>query len=205
MSDSDIHVIGAGGHAKVVIAALLSTGLSVHAVYDDDPDKWNTSLLGHPVVGPISRLAGMQGSAFIAIGDNRKRWEIAKHFPQLSWISVIHPNACVHFSAQIGAGTVICAGCVVQPDTVIGKHVIVNTSSSIDHDCRIEDFAHITPGTHLSGGVSIGKGTLVGTGSSIVPGVRIGQWSTIGAGSTVIQDIPERVTAAGVPSRIVNY
>ncbi|MBN1877732.1 MAG: transferase, partial [Anaerolineae bacterium] len=33
-------VLGAGGHAKVVISTLQAAGYRVEAVYDDDAQKW---------------------------------------------------------------------------------------------------------------------------------------------------------------------
>lgn len=34
-----LYVLGAGGHAKVVVSTLLAAGLSVDGLFDDDPSK----------------------------------------------------------------------------------------------------------------------------------------------------------------------
>jgi len=84
---------------------------------------------------------------------------------------------------------------------VLGRHVIVNTGATIDHDCIVGDFAHIGPGVHLAGMVKVGAGAFLGIGSVVLPGLAIGEWSMVGAGAVVIRDVPDRVTAYGVPAK----
>jgi UDP-perosamine 4-acetyltransferase len=74
----------------------------------------------------------------------------------------------------------------------------------VDHDCLIETGAHIGPGSALAGNVEVGREAFLGAGTCVVPGVRIGCRAIIGAGSVVIRDIPDDVTAMGVPARIVS-
>jgi sugar O-acyltransferase (sialic acid O-acetyltransferase NeuD family) len=195
-------VLGASGHAKVVIATLLASGWEVMAAYDDDPTRLGSVVMGVPVVGPIdlwSATAGEQG--VIAIGSNRVRAAVAARLKGRRFATAVHPMAWVAPTARLGKGTVVFAGAIIQPDTVLGRHVIVNTGASIDHDCRVDDFVHIAPGVRLAGGVTVGEGALVGIGASVIPGVRIGAWATAGAGACVIRDVPACATVAGVPAR----
>jgi sugar O-acyltransferase (sialic acid O-acetyltransferase NeuD family) len=199
---TQVSVIGAGGHAKVVIAALQAAGHDVCGVWDDNPALWGDDLHGIPILGPISGLA-LAGPAVatIAIGSNRARREISRLFPNAEWMTVVHPRAWVHESVRLGPGTVVCAGAVIQPDVVIGAHVIVNTAATVDHDCQVADFAHLAPGAHLAGAVRVGEGAFLGVGSSAIPEVSIGEWAIVGAGGVVIRDVPATVTVAGVPVR----
>ncbi len=201
-SAQKIAVIGAGGHAKVVISTLAAAGQLAVVAFDDDPSRWGSEVLGVPVPGPITGAVNAAfDSALIAIGNNARRKEIAGTV-NLEWITVIHPSAYVHSAVKLGEGTVVFAGAVIQPETVIGDHVIVNTGATIDHDCRIADFAHIAPGASLAGNVVVGEGTLVGIGSSVIPGIRIGSWATLGAGAVAVRDIPDHAVAIGVPAGI---
>src|SRR6056297_307029 len=118
-----VWVIGAGGHAKVVIATLQASGRDVAGVLDDDAAKHGTTVLGVPVLGPVERAAG--GEALVAIGNNAVRKRIAEALPEVRWASAVHPSAVVHPSVQVGAGSVVFAGAVVQPETRLGRHVIV--------------------------------------------------------------------------------
>jgi sugar O-acyltransferase (sialic acid O-acetyltransferase NeuD family) len=194
--EDGIVVIGAGGHAKVLMSTLTASGCSIAAVFDDDHTKWGTNAQGI-CVSRIERERG--GPAIIGIGDNAQRREMARAVT-FEWQTVVHPSACVHPSAKLGRGTVVFAGAVVQPDAVIGDHVIVNTGATIDHDCVVGDYAHLAPGVHLAGSVDVGEGAFLGIGSAVIPGVRIGRWSTLGAGAVATRDVADGVVAVGVPA-----
>lgn len=196
-------VLGAGGHAKVVVATLQAAGHPICGVLDDDETIWGRYLLGEKVNGPVRRASEYKDAVCIlAVGDNSVRHRLADHLEGgVEWGIAVHPSATIHPSVTIGNGTVVFAGAVIQPDTKIGAHAIINTGSTVDHDSVIEDYAHIAPGTHLAGGVRVGEGVLMGIGSVALPGVRIGAWSIVGAGGVVTQHIKERETAIGIPAR----
>lgn len=192
-------MLGAGGHAKVVIATAREAGWTVAAVYDDERGRWGDKVLGAPVRGPLAAALEEPRTAVLALGDNRLRARLAGELA-LDWATLVHPGAIVHASARLAPGAVVFAGAVVQPDCAIGAHAIVNTASSLDHDCRLGDFAHLAPGGRLAGHVTVGAGSLVGIGCAVAPGVAIGDWSTVGAGSAVLRDVAAGATVAGSPA-----
>jgi len=202
--NSPIAVIGAGGHAKVVLATLQAIGYGTFVVYDDSPDKWGTEMMGVPVRGPVERIAEDRIlRAVIAIGDNDIRRRLSIKIRGIEWLTAVHPHAWVHSSVRLGAGTVVFAGAVIQPEARIGDHVIVNTAATIDHECVVGDYAHIAPGAHLAGRVEVAEGTFIGMGCNVIQCLQIGKWSTVGAGSVVTKPIPDHVTAVGVPARVI--
>lgn len=213
MSRGRAAVLGAGGHAKVVIATLQAAGWEVASAWDDAEERHGSRILGVPVRGAIAEAAGVTEAAeagvngyVIGIGDNRDRRRIAGGSAEgldLPWISAVHPRATVHPSVALGEGTVVFAGAVIQPDTVVGRHAVVNTGASIDHDCRLGDFVHVAPGCRLGGGVSVGGGALVGIGSVVLPGATVGAWATVGAGAVVIRSVADGETTVGAPARPV--
>lgn len=197
-------VLGASGHAKVVIGLLQTLGMSVGSVYDDDRTKAGAMILGVRIAGTISDIPDREGTlAVLAIGDNAARLRVSARFKRLNWATLVHPAAWVHPSARLGPGTVVFAGAVIQPDSLLGTHVIVNTAASVDHDCVIGDFAHLAPGSRLAGHVRVGAGALLGLGATVIPAVSIGDWARVGAGAVVIADVPGKATAVGVPARIL--
>ncbi len=195
-------VIGAGGHAKVVIATARAAGFEVVALYDDNSILHGTDLVGVPIIGSIDAMVGDDRPCILAIGNNHIRQKIAERLCGNHWVSIIHPYSVVDDSVSIGEGTVIFAGVVIQPGCIVGKHAILNTRSSIDHDCKIGDYAHLAPGVSLAGDVEIGEGTMIGIGSSIIPQLKVGCWSVVGAGAAVTQHIENWVLVVGVPAKV---
>ena len=203
--DKGVTILGAGGHAKVVISTLMSAGFQIKRILDDNPDKWGSRIFDIDVTGPFSRIdPGSTEHAVIAIGDNKTRKRIAEKLQHVRWVTaVIHPDAYVHPSVRLGRGTVVFAKAAVQPDTVIGDHCVVNTGGTIDHDCRIGNYVHIAPGVNLAGEVCLGEGVFCGIGGKAITGITVGRWSTVGAGGVVINDLPEYSLAVGIPARVI--
>ena len=196
-----IAVIGAGGHAGVVISTLLEAGFAISGVFDDDPARHGSVVLGYRVLGPPERIRelGLR-KAIAAIGDNHARQRIVQRLPDLEWQTVVHPGAYVGSNVQLGAGTVVMIRCVIRPNTSIGAHVIINTAAVVGHECVIEDYVHVAGSLHVAGGCAIETGAFLGLGVVAVPGVRIGAWTVVGAGAAVTHDLPSHILAAGVPA-----
>ncbi len=203
IAGSSVHVIGGGGHAKVVIRTLLDLGYAIAAVFDDNPKLWGLRLLGYPIVGPVERIRDCPPlPAVIAIGAIAVRMALAERL-NLPWLTVVDRHAHVDPTVRLGRGTVVMRGAIIQADSSLGDHVIVNTAASVDHDCAVANHVHICPGVHLAGGVTVGEAAFLGIGSVAIPGVRIGAATIIGAGAAVVRDLPERVLAVGVPARVI--
>jgi sugar O-acyltransferase (sialic acid O-acetyltransferase NeuD family) len=205
-----IVLLGAGGHAKVVWDSLSrmrdENAIQVVAVLDDDARLWGKAFMNLTVQGAIHEIAQVQAeAAVIAVGDNAARRRVYETVKALGipLLNVIHPSAVIGADVQLGDGIVAFANVVVNVGSRIGDNVILNTACTVDHDCVIGAHAHIAPGVHLAGGVSIGEGTLMGIASSAIPLVDIGRWVTVGAGSVVVRNIPDNVTIAGIPARIL--
>jgi len=63
---------------------------------------------------------------------------------------------------------------------------------------------HICPGARLAGEVQVGARSWIGIGASVIQQVRIGSDVTVGAGAAVLRDLPDGITAVGVPARILS-
>lgn len=194
-----IAMIGAGGHAKVIIEIVEACNDQV--VFVNDTDANISDILNYRVSHEMPE-PGVP--VIVSIGNNKIRKRIAGAIANPCY-TAIHPRATVSSRATLGEGTVVMAGAVINSGASVGRHCIINTNASVDHDCVIGDYAHIAPGVALAGNVSVGEGTLVGVGSSIIPGVKIGSWVTIGAGSVVIADVPDHAVVVGVPADVLKY
>lgn len=208
---SALLLLGAGGHARVVAETALSSGRFSRIAFLDDRRAGTVQLaqqLGWPVIGPLSasldpQITNQFHSALVAIGNATVR---------LQWLQIlsasgyelpvlIHPTAWVSPSAQLGIGSVVFAQAAIQAQAVIGSGAILNTGCSVDHDAQLGDGVHICPGARLAGEVQVGDRSWIGIGASVIQQIRIGADVTVGAGAAVVRDLPDGVTAVGVPAR----
>lgn len=204
-----IIVLGAGGHAKVVIDALKAAGADILGAVDPDETTHGTHILGVSVLGADDVVLEHTPDAVALVngvgstGPSSRRQELYRHFRNVdfAFVSVIHPSAVIGGEVEMADAVQIMAGAVVQPGCRIGANAIINTRASVDHDCVIGDHVHIAPGAVLGGGITIGGGSHIGVGSSVIQNVRIGENVLVAAGAAVVTDVPEGARIAGVPAR----
>jgi sugar O-acyltransferase (sialic acid O-acetyltransferase NeuD family) len=206
-------VIGAGGHARVLLDALHAAGGDVeYVLIDADASRIGSSVDGIPVVGTdesLDALVSAGAAAFVVgvggNGNNRIRKRIFDRAiaAGLRPLSVIHPASIRSPHATVESGSQLLAGSIVNPGSVVGVNAIINTGSVVDHDCSVGAHAHVATGARLAGGVHLGEGVHVGAGATILPGVRVGEWTVVGAGGVVVRDVPDHLVIAGVPARVL--
>ena len=203
-------VLGAGGHAKVLVDILQEKGQEILAICDADFLKEGTKLLGVSVYGSEEFIFRQKPERIFlvnglgSIGNGIARTDLFLRFKQqgYSFATIVSPHACVSRNAGIDEGTCVFQGAIIQAGSRIGRNVIVNTRASVDHDCIIADHCHIAPGVTLSGNVTIGEGAHIGCGATIIQGIRVGRRSLVAAGSVVVRNVEEETTVMGIPARV---
>ncbi|MUT68734.1 acetyltransferase [Paenibacillus sp. NEAU-GSW1] len=199
-------IIGAGGHAKVIID-ILRADPHVELIgcigQSDGSDVLGLQVIGGDEQLPLLREQGVN-HAFIAVGNNARRLALAELAESIGFelINAVSPHAYVASSALLGRGVAVMPGAIIQPDTVIGSCSIINTGATVDHDGVIGESCHIAPGCTLSGCVTVGDLSFLGTGAKVIDGMNIGKSCMVGAGSVVIRNIPDYALAVGVPAII---
>lgn len=205
----NIVIIGASGHARVVIDVIEKEGAFNIIGLIDAYQPTGTKMFDYEVLGEESALPALIGEyriagGIVAIGDNWTRHKIVRRlleiYPGFSFVTAIHPSACVARGVTIGRGTVVMAGCVINSASQIGDFCIINTNSSIDHDNRISDYASVAPGATTGGDVALGRFSAISLGAKVVHGVAIGDHTVIGAGATLLDDVPSHSIALGAPA-----
>lgn len=173
----------------------------------DENYREQTSVHDLPVFGDARWLVQAPGAKVaIGIGMTAPRHRITRLIEREfgnRFLLLLHPRAWVGDRVEIGAGSIVCANASVTTDIAVGRHVQLHVGCTIGHDTVIGDFVTVAPGANVSGRVHIGEGTFVGAGAVILPDVKVGRWSMIGAGAVVTRDIPDNVTAVGVPARVI--
>jgi sugar O-acyltransferase (sialic acid O-acetyltransferase NeuD family) len=205
-------ILGAGGHAKVLAETAFATGQFSRIAFLDDRcanSDGPLMVLGWPVLGPLSQALEPSalnsfGAALVGFGHASMRLGWIEQLSAMGYILpvLVHPTAWVSPSAEIGLGSVVLAQAAVQAEAVIGTGTILNTGCSVDHDSRLAAGVHVCPGARLAGEVQVGRHSWIGIGASVIQQIRIGSNVTVGAGAAVVCDLPDGVTAKGVPARV---
>ena len=203
-------LIGAGGHARVVLDAARAQGLDVAAAVDADASKHGQRIDDVPIVGderqlPALRSAGIS-AAILGVGSvdvGPKRADLFARIVAAGFALPVvrHPSSVVASTAQFGDATVLFANAVVNPGARIGRNVILNTAAAVDHDCVIGDHVHVSPGARLAGGVTVGAGSHIGMGAIVIQGLRVGPGALVAAGAVVLSDVEDGHRVAGIPAR----
>ena len=101
----------------------------------------------------------------------------------------------IHPGAQLGPGLFIDHGMGI----VIGETAEIGANCTIYHQVTLGGTGKDTGKRHPT----IGDNVLIGAGAKILGPVYIGDNVRVAAGSVVLCNLPENVTAAGVPARVV--
>ena len=200
-------MIGAGGHARVLLSTLLELGRQVVGFADREPSE--EALLGIPCIGSDDAVLGYEPQQVLlvngvgSVGSVGNRLRVYDYFIGRSYrfASVIHSSACIAPDAHMDEGVQIMAGAIIQTGCVAHENSIINTGAQLDHDCIIDAHAHVAPGAVLSGNVHVRARSHVGAGATIIQGVNIGPDAIVGAGAVVLTDVPASCTVVGVPAR----
>ena len=116
-------------------------------------------------------------------------------------MTLIDPQATIGTDIRLGPGAIVCSGARLETNIETGRHVHVSENCTVGHDTRLSDYVTAFPQAAIAGNVTIGAGTTVGTQAAIIQGLDVGADVMVGAGAVVIRDVPDGVTAVGVPAR----
>ncbi len=82
---------------------------------------------------------------------------------------------------------------------VVGETAVVDDDVSILHDVTLGG----TGKEHEDRHPKIRRGVMIGAGAKILGNIEVGHCSRIAAGSVVIKPVPNNVTVAGIPAKVV--
>jgi sugar O-acyltransferase (sialic acid O-acetyltransferase NeuD family) len=200
-------ILGAGGHAKVLIDALQQLKSPILGI--TDPRSEIQMLMGIPVLGDDDKILDYSPQDVLLVntlgsikntGARRKLYDTWKtkgyHFA-----TVVHPKAILAPDVQLAEGVQVLAGAIINTGTQIGKNSIINTGSILEHDCNIGSHIHIAPGVRIAGQVHIGDNSHIGIGSTIIQNLTIGENCLIAAGAVVVTSCQDNLLMMGVPAK----
>ena len=105
------------------------------------------------------------------------------------------------FQCDINPAAVIGRGIFLDHATglVVGETAVIEDDVSILHDVTLGG----TGKEHEDRHPKIRHGVMIGAGAKILGNIEVGHCSRIAAGSVVIKPVPNNVTVAGIPARVV--
>lgn len=207
MRINKMYIIGAGGHAKVVLDAVkhCANPVSIAGLIDETYERKGESLYGIRINEISINEIPVNSQFHVAIGNNVDRQRLSELLKSkgLTPLSVFHKMSSVSKYANIAGGVFAAACSTLGPSSKLHEGVIVNHNAIVDHDCHISMYSHVGPGAILGGNVKIGKKVFIGSGASVLPGLTIVDNVVIGSGAVVVRDILEPGTYVGVPAKKV--
>lgn len=209
--EKHVVLLGAGGHAHVLLSLLSMQKRGVLAVYDDNQSLHGKQFgpTGLTISGGLNQVEQHNASEIElvnAIGSAHRpaaRQTVYKRAIALGYCfaSLRHEQATVACEAVLEPGCQIMAGVTIQAGAKIRANALINTRAIIDHDSIIGEHTHVAPGVTICGGVNVGAGCHIGAGSTVIQGVTIGSGVIVGAGATVLCDVPNGQAVVGTPAK----
>lgn len=204
-------LLGAGGHARVIMALANVAGHSILGVCDptlasDGITRWeNLDVLGDDSVldrMPPDRVELVLGIGQLTTGNLRERLYSTWRARGYDFPALVHPSAWIASGVVLSDGVQVMAGAVIQPGCTIDENSIVNTRAGIDHDCIVGRNVHVAPGATLCGDVTVEDGAFIGAGATVIQGLRVGARAVVGAGVTLVKNIERQSTIIGAGNRL---
>lgn len=195
-------VLGAGGHAAVVIDILRQLNCTVLGLVAKEQPEANPVFEGLTLYSSDDDVLSFDKDSILlvnAIGSlpgQEIRFKVHHKFKQLDYhfMTVVSPQAIVSDYATLSEGVQVMPGTIVNVNSFIGEGTILNTGSIIEHDCVIGKHNHIAPGAVLSGSVVTGDYVHIATGAKVIQGIQIGDRALVGAGATVTKNLESNKT-----------
>lgn len=166
-------IFGTGGHAD-----------SCKEVFDEFKDltPWSYIFLKR------GETTLKTGQYFIAVGDNKKRYDIYLENQDKTFHSFLSTRA-LGFPVKLGIGSIIMPGVIIRTGVEIGEFTIINSGAILEHGVKVGNFCHVAPGVVALGDGRIADGAFVGANSTLCPSTRVGTWQFVKANSLVKEDL----------------
>ena len=204
MSKNKVYLLGAGGFARETLDIYIDLNRAgdVLGFVEQNSKRVGEMLNGkrifdEKILDDVSSDVKLIG----AIGSSKRRAWIERLEQQgFKFDTVVHPSVIKSKWVKFGNGCIVCAGNIFTCNIEIGDHTILNLGCTVGHDVKMGRFITVSPRSNISGNVTIEDEVWVGSGSTIIEKTRVGKGAYIGAGACVIDDIPAKTLAVGVPA-----
>lgn len=200
-------IIGAGGHASVLVDILRTQSREIlavvspneitnqkvfsgikHLTNDDDILAYtpeNVLLVNGIGMMPKSSIKRRVNERFLSLGYNFE--------------SVIADSAIVSRYASVGEGVQILQGALIQAGAIVSEHSIINSGAIVEHDASIGRYNHIAPRALVCGQSSTKEDVFIGAGATVIQNIEIAEQVIVAAGATITKKMAAK--SIGYPTR----
>lgn len=206
--NDDVLLIGAGGHASVLLDMLIEHKFNIIGYVSPSPAanqklfsnfhwfKLDTDILkiDKSTIKLVNGIGSLPGSTLRAVFYNEYK-KLGYTF-----LTLVSTAASVSKYAYLEEGVQVMRGAIIQTGVSVGYNSIVNTGSIVDHDCTIGSNNHVAPGTTISGQVTSKNNVHFGTGSSVIQSIDLNENVIVGAGAAITKNVDKNTIC--YPARI---
>ena len=185
---------------------ILSQNMKIKGILDD---KYNDSEIifyrETKIIGKISDLVKYKiYNIIVTIGSIDFRKDFFNKYNDYNFPNLIHTQAFISESANLGKGIVIHYGVYVGPDVILGDFCHLDTNCIVEHDCILEKNIMVCPGVNICGGVEIKNDVFIGAGTTILNSttnkkIILMNKCFIGAGTLITKSIEPNKLYYGTP------
>ena len=146
-----------------------------------------------------------EAEIIIAIGEPSARKKLFEKIKLRGYSlpTIVHPDAYISPTAQLGEGCIVKMLSIISSNTVIGNNVYIQSNAIVGHDVVIKDHCQISSYSNISGHCSIGENVFIGVNSCIKDNINIGNNVIIGMAAAVMKNVESDVTVLGNPARVI--
>jgi sugar O-acyltransferase (sialic acid O-acetyltransferase NeuD family) len=132
-----------------------------------------------------------------------KRLHLSRLYQKIGFrfCNLIHPEASISKSAQLGLGLIIQNMVNVSSNVIIDDFVKINVGANVMHDCVIGSFTTIAPNAVLLGRVRIGRNCYIGAQATVLPDLAVRNGAVVGAAAVVTKNVNQKAIVKGNPAR----
>lgn len=194
---------------ELVNALNTENAYEVIGALDDDPSLVGGEVAGVPIIGSLEKAKELSDVKFIfSIGSHKTRLNRLEILDRLNlqedrFVTLIHPQAIVYPSVQIGGGCIIHAGVCIAPNVKVGSFCIITFNAVIGPNVILGHGALVTSLVFIGSGAKIGPCSFIGAASAVGENVVIGPGAMVGMGSSIYRDVSKGVFVLGNPAKTV--
>ncbi len=175
-TDNPIILLGAGGHAKIILDCLQNLGQKEILYNSPNRSKWfEKKQIKYVEDRDLVKLAKnrmQMAVAFLGTNCNDLEDRYIKMNKLIGYGAIFpnikHPSAIVSKTAELGVGSQMLSGAIVNCYSKIGDGAVLNTRAIVEHETNVGAGSHLAPNSVVLGGAEIGRFCYLGASSLVV-------------------------------------